>query len=150
MPAFALAAACSIASATPVSVASLARQPERPDGRCVTLTAWSDGFTLFADRAAWRQLSRSDAAGRPPTALLRTRFIGAYDMPDEAFLERGASVRRWTVAGLVSDCAQNDKEIGAGVRREADHIVITMSAGFCHSRTGPILTITEARASPEK
>jgi hypothetical protein len=143
-PAEPAAAACTAATASPVSVERLVANPRKWIGRCVTVSgaAWGQGlyggvggvYLARRWRGGWRHR------------------IGLYRYGDAKRVEEG--IRRSTVTGRADTC----ERIAAGAEAEnaaeqarldaegKGEMVISMLTGYCHYRGGPIIHVAEEAA----
>jgi hypothetical protein len=131
----------------PTSVAQILEVPNRYVGRCVTLTAPTNGHALYESR---QELDRFE---RTPRESEDFQMIGVY-LPPEVDEEKELIDRNltWTVTGRVDTCERiwtRTRSSAARVRPTRGSIRLVGVPGYCHTRHGPVVTAHFATVYPD-
>jgi hypothetical protein len=128
---------CELAASLQTTVAQIRAAPTQYVGRCVTLTARSDGFGLYDSE------EELDRYRRSPTQWREILMIGVY-LPPKVERELTDLHLSWTVTGRLDTCERiyarsPDGEASAPRSSQSEPDVIRFVPGYCHQRRGPVL-----------
>lgn len=131
------------------TIRAIAEEPERFDGVCVRVVAYSDGRSLFARRNSMRIRSM-----KRNSVLLRDEMIGVYDLPtlpDTLRKRQWDSGLKWTLVGKVDLCSDMYRRARekADAEKKDGEITLVMMTGYCHYLDGPVLLVTHGEVISE-
>jgi hypothetical protein len=145
--------ACTAATATPVDVQAIGRNPESYVGRCVSVAGISMHNAIYDGIEGYYLSQRRGRRGYYPARNLGHR-LGLYW--DEDLPKDFEQFRRLTVTGRVDTCerkaralkAKEDKLTRERAAAGDGDILILMLGGYCHYTGGPVIHVEAVEAGP--
>lgn len=128
---------CSAANATRTTVAAVAKNPEKWNGRCVKVTAILYGNWLYENVDGLYELTRKHID--PTSNGLR---LGVDDQRPDA--GDSGDLHETTIIGRVQDC----EAVRAMIDRATPDGSIVMVHGYCHYYNGPYLWVVSLKQGP--